>query len=152
MSRIQSVSSTVGGYVSNLYERASQMVRPSDERTGEQQPLLHGQSSPEYGSTPRDTIPVPKPNKVKSPVKVEAKVWFANEVRPHIAQPPLTDSAPGFRGCAALCLWARYRSHSSIPLRTLGRSLCHRHLSLALSSLIRCACSGPSARLVLSTR
>ncbi|KAI3624106.1 hypothetical protein GLX27_002880 [Malassezia furfur] len=79
MSRIQSVSSTVGGYISNLYERASQMVHPSDERTGEQQPLLHGQSSPEYGSTPRDTIPVPKPRKVKSPVKVEAKVWFANE-------------------------------------------------------------------------
>lgn len=151
MSRIQSVSSTVGGYISNLYERASQMVHPSDERTGEQQPLLHGQSSPEYGSTPRDTIPVPKPRKVKSPVKVEAKVWFANEVCPRIAHPPLTDSAPGFRGCVALCLWARSHSRSSTPLRTSSRSLCRRHLSLAQSSLIKCACSGPSAHLVSST-
>ncbi|WFD44223.1 hypothetical protein MPSI1_002889 [Malassezia psittaci] len=47
----------------------------------EQQPLLHGQSSREYGTTTNE-IPVPKPRPVKSPVKVEAKVWFANEPEP----------------------------------------------------------------------
>lgn len=151
MSRLESVSSTVGGYISNLYERASQMVHPSEERTGEQQPLLHGQSSPEYGSTPRDTIPVPKPRKVKSPVKVEAKVWFANEVCLRIVCFPLTDSAPGFHGCVALCLWVRSRSRSSILPRTSSRNPCHRLLSLVRSNLIRCACSAPSARLVSST-
>ncbi|WFD36692.1 hypothetical protein MCUN1_003579 [Malassezia cuniculi] len=46
----------------------------------EARPLLHGQSSSDsYGAVPENAIPVPKPRKVVTPVKVEAKVWFANE-------------------------------------------------------------------------
>ena len=45
----------------------------------ETRPLLHGQSHNSYQGTENDSIPVPKPRKVITPIKVEAKVWFANE-------------------------------------------------------------------------
>lgn len=57
------------------------------EPQGERESLLQsenreGNSSAQYGSTlqvPADQR-VPRPKPVKSPVRVEAKVWFANEV------------------------------------------------------------------------
>ncbi|WFD40944.1 uncharacterized protein MJAP1_003935 [Malassezia japonica] len=80
MSTAQTSSSSDGGYLSRLYERASHLIHNAGPQSEEQQPLLHGQrSSTEYGSVPENQIPVPKPRKVQSPVKVEAKVWFANE-------------------------------------------------------------------------
>lgn len=45
----------------------------------ETRPLLHGQGQRSYQGTEDDSIPVPKPRPVVTPVKVEAKVWFANE-------------------------------------------------------------------------
>lgn len=58
------------------------------EQQSEREPLLNNndeqtaQAGPSYGSV-LDLPParrVPKPKTVKSPVRVEAKVWFANEV------------------------------------------------------------------------
>lgn len=73
------------------------MTQPQDS---ESRPLLHGQSSnAEYGATGDNSIPVPKPRKVVTPIKVEAKVWFANEV----CMSSLTCSGLGFRGCVPRC-------------------------------------------------
>ncbi|WFD20974.1 alcohol dehydrogenase (NADP(+)) [Malassezia caprae] len=74
-----SSSSAVGEYFTRLYERASDMVanmtQPNDS---ESRPLLHGQSSAEYGATNDNSIPVPKPRKVVTPIKVEAKrTWIS---------------------------------------------------------------------------
>jgi hypothetical protein len=59
------------------------------QRQAEREPLMNdqngggsGQPSTSYGSV-LDLPPerrVPKPKVIKSPVRVEAKVWFANEV------------------------------------------------------------------------
>ncbi|WFD32559.1 hypothetical protein MSPP1_003607 [Malassezia sp. CBS 17886] len=70
-----------GSYMSRLVERASQVIKQvAPSREGESRPLLHGQGQTRhYGAVPESEIPVPKPRPVKSPVKVEAKVWFANE-------------------------------------------------------------------------
>lgn len=78
-----STSSAVGEYFTRLYERASDLVTSMTQpQDNESRPLLHGQSSnTEYGATTDNSIPVPKPRKVVTPIKVEAKVWFANEVR-----------------------------------------------------------------------
>lgn len=57
----------------------------TDESNSERQPLISRDGQQEgaagYGSTsnPRAFV-VPKPPKVKTPVRVETKVWLANEV------------------------------------------------------------------------
>lgn len=59
-----------------------------DDRNGEREPLLHDEAatssnagaSTSYGATSSNPrFVVPKPPKVKTPVRVEAKVWLANE-------------------------------------------------------------------------
>lgn len=63
--------------------------KSSSEQQGEREPLLNdndgqqqAQAGPSYGSVLElpPSRRVPKPKAVKSPVRVEAKVWFANEV------------------------------------------------------------------------
>jgi len=81
-----------GGMFSQLYDRAVNLFRTPAAAEGEARPLLHGQNGEsseapaqqqqQYGAVPSGSgVRVPKPRKVQSPVKVEAKVWFANEVR-----------------------------------------------------------------------
>lgn len=113
-----STTSAVRDYFSHLYERASNMVTSMTKpREGETRPLLHGQSSnAEYGTTSDNNIPVPKPRKVVTPIKVEAKVWFANEVC--ILGMAYLYSEPGFRGSVRRCCSARSPSLCSTLPRT----------------------------------
>lgn len=145
-------SSAIGGYLSNLYERASHFVNEHTGHSEERQPLLHGQSSQEYGSVPDNQIPVPKPRKVQSPVKVEAKVWFANEVGTAFPHQWLTPSVRGFRGCVALSLWARSLLLFSTLRHTSSLSLSRRLLSRVPTRMASCAPSTLCARSALSTR
>lgn len=156
-----STSSAVGEYFSRLYERASDMVtnltQPQDS---ESRPLLHGQSSnAEYGATTDNSIPVPKPRKVVTPIKVEAKVWFANEVRTIL---PLTFSERGSLGCVPRCSSAHSLLLTSTlpPITTLClaqrcplATLVPRRWSVALALCMHCfrlsscfgACTATSA-------
>lgn len=155
MSTAQTSSSSDGGYLSRLYERASHLIHNAGPQSEEQQPLLHGQrSSTEYGSVPENQIPVPKPRKVQSPVKVEAKVWFANEVRTHLhLGTRLTrSSVPGFRGSVLRSSWALFRSPCSILPHTLTLSPFPRLSSRALVWAATLAQPRPCAPLVSSTR
>lgn len=66
--------------VSRAYNSAVHAIqRGASAASQEARPLLHGQSGDNYGTVPENEIPVPKPRQVVTPVKVEAKVWFANE-------------------------------------------------------------------------
>lgn len=70
--------------LNSLFGWPAQRQGQEDER----EPLLQGQAGSEdhgpdgrYGSTSGSRrVTVPKPPKVKTPVRVEAKVWLANEV------------------------------------------------------------------------
>ena len=71
---------STGNYFTRIYERAADMVNQVRHvSSDETRPLLHGQGQRSYQGTEDDSIPVPKPRPVVTPVKVEAKVWFANE-------------------------------------------------------------------------
>ena len=71
---------STGNYFTRIYERAADMVNQVRHvSSDETRPLLHGQGQRSYQGTDDDSIPVPKPRPVVTPVKVEAKVWFANE-------------------------------------------------------------------------
>ena len=81
---MSSTQGSANSYLSQLYNRASNMIynATTSSQDGENRPLLHGQRDQSaYGTVPKNRIPVPKPRKVQTPIKVEAKVWFANEVR-----------------------------------------------------------------------
>lgn len=78
---MSSLISQGGQYVTRAYGAVvSALQRGTEAVENEARPLLHGQEAAEnYGAVPDSEIPVPKPRKVVTPVKVEAKVWFANE-------------------------------------------------------------------------